>query len=123
LDISTVRFGGEFDLEITHPQTGDKTDIVFTLVGGDSKEYRAGEIEQYRLAAQTEDKEPEDFAHIPYIHCIKGWKGIEKGKEPVEFTPEAAAEIFLDEGWSWMYNRVIGAVLNRGNFSQPPKKS
>lgn len=122
MDISTLRFGGEFDLEITHPQTGEKTDIVFTLVGGDSKEYRAGEIEQYRRAAQ-EGKSPEEFAHLPFIACIKGWKGIEKGKDSIEFTPDAAAEILLDEHWSWLYNRVISAVLNRGNFSQPPKKS
>lgn len=123
MDISNLKFGGEFDLVITHPVTFKPTDIVITLVGGDSKEYRNGQAEQFREAAKSKSGKPEDFDYIPYLRCVKGWKGLEFEGEELEFSFEKAVELFTDDKWLWIYNRIVEAVINRLNFMEKPKKS
>ena len=108
------------DLVINHPLTGDETDIIISVVGSDSRQYRQAYAEEIRRAYTEKPSHDESDARV-YSQCITGWSGIEENGKEVEFSPEAALNIFSK--YQWICDQVGLAVDARANFTKPPKKS
>lgn len=108
-----------YDMVVRDPYTGKPTDAVISLIGSDSKVYRAAKSVAFREAA--EDKGEEEISAKVYSKCITGWSGMSDGKELIEFSEEKAFDVFLS--LTWLMDQVGLAVEKRANFMQKPEKS
>ncbi len=109
------------DLELEHPITGDATDIIITLAGTDSSIHRkkSKEIQAKRIAKMAKGKKADfsvsdDEACDLLAACTLGWVGIMEGSEEIDFSKEAAKELYLKH--VWIREQVDAFIGDRANF-------
>ena len=117
MDISSLRPLEEVEVKIFHPLTRDETDIVFTVCGTDSKQYRQAvrDIMVKRMADQEADSSEFDNDEIEILaRCTIDFKGLLiDGKEP-EKSLESIMQIYSD--FSWLKDQVDKFIANKNNF-------
>jgi len=109
------------DLELDHPVTGDPTGIVIRLAGTDSVAYRRKqrEIQTKRIGQLARGKKAdysctEQDACDLLAACTLGWEGLIEGGEPVEFSTQAASDLYARH--AWIREQVDMFVGDRANF-------
>lgn len=108
-----------FEMVVRDPYSGKETDAKITVIGSDSKVYRAAKSVAYREAA--EGKSEEEISAKVYSKCITSWEGMSDGKDLIEFSEEKAFEVLLK--LTWLMDQVGLAVEKRSNFMKKPEKS
>lgn len=116
------------DMLLEHPATGEPIEengepVIITLLGTDSKAWREKnrEFQRKRIAAMTRNRKKtidytvsdEDACEL-LAACTKGWSGIDKDGEPLEFSTDAAYELYLDN--VWIREQVDAFIGDRANF-------
>ena len=108
------------DLTLLHPGTGEPLDIVITLMGSDSKAYRAvqHEIQNQNIKAtkpKADFSKDRESGVIKRLAAVTGsWVNMENNGEPIECTPDNAEMVYSD--FRWMADQVVAHVENRANF-------
>jgi len=117
------------DMPIEHPATGDelKQDddkpITIKVLGTDSKAYRNKnrEFQRERIAKMTRNRKKtidytvgDEDACTLLAECTVGWEGIELDGEAIEFSKEAAYDLYLSQ--SWIREQVDMFIGDRANF-------
>lgn len=110
-----------FDLELVTPQ-GNKSGVVFRLLGEDSDRYQELAAEQRRARMErlranrgvpTEDDTRRELAELLVV-CTVGWTGPE-GFRP--FSVEAARDLYNDRRFVTINDQVVNAIGDRRNFT------
>lgn len=106
------------DLVITTAQ-GDSTDLLFKVVGHDSKQFRAV-AKKYAQQFLGVDKIPVDELERQNAEllaaCIIGWNNLTEGGVPVPYTHEKAVELMMTPELSFIREQVERYVAQRVNF-------
>lgn len=115
-----------FDLTLKDPYTGKSTDVVFSVIGSDSRAYRSAKAEAFRANLKTarEDGEQEDADELNariYAKCVRNWEGLSLKGQPLEYSPENALTVL--KRFPWISDQIAAAVENRLNFTKPPEKN
>lgn len=108
-----------FECNLLDPSTGKPTDIVFNIIGSDSRVYREAKSKSYRSAALGVSVD--EISAEVYSSCVKDWSGLAMGDDEIEFSPEKCIEIFTK--FPWIMDQVGLAVEKRANFMKAPVKS
>lgn len=116
-------------LELEHPVTGesvlqdDGSPVTITLLGQDSKAWRAKnkEYQQKRIAKMAKNRKREiDFSVSDeeacdlLAACTLGWVGIEEGGKAIEFSRDAAYDLYMR--FPWIREQVDTFIGDRANF-------
>ena len=102
----------------------DKTesDIKISVVGADSKAYRAAYTAAIRKAAKEESAASIDEANAEvYAECVTKIEGLEIEGKPFVFTLENVRELLAR--YVWICDQVAAVVDKRANFTKPLKTS
>ncbi|MFZ3193685.1 MAG: hypothetical protein WA154_10845 [Moraxellaceae bacterium] len=112
------------ELRITHPVTGEPTDVFVRLVGVDSRAFRALARERNRLRFSDVDadgkhvQEPAQLAEQRDIEMLVastlGWRGMTSDGKPMEFSKENALTLY--ENSPDIKAQVDAFIFNRRNF-------
>lgn len=116
-------------MELENPETGDvlKSDegepVAIKVLGTDSKAWRNKNrlYQQRRIAKMTRSRSKqidytmsdEDACEL-LSECTVGWKGIVDDGEEVEFSKEAAFDLYMK--YIWIREQVDSFVGDRANF-------
>ena len=99
------------EIQVISPLSGEKTDFHITVMGPDSKQYRAAV-----RAFHTALIEKADGGEIDMLVAItKGWRGLSNGKKQVEFSSGAAKELY--ENSPFVAEQVDRFIADRKNFT------
>lgn len=118
------------DLELEHPATGEtlmqddgETPVTITLLGQDSKAWRNKnrEYQQKRIAALAKRRKKtidytvsdEDACEM-LAECTIGWAGIEEEGETLEFSKDAAFDLYMK--YPWIREQCDEFIGDRANF-------
>lgn len=116
------------DLLLEHPATGEPIEengepVIITLLGTDSKAYREKnrDFQRERIAQMARNRKKtidytvsdEDACEL-LAACTKGWSGIERDGKPLEFSNEAAFDLYMEYGW--IREQVDLFIGDRANF-------
>jgi hypothetical protein len=100
---------------------GIETDIVFKIVGVDSKVYRTenAKLQAKLKLAEKRGRELElDEVEAEWCRvlakCTLGWNNFTKDGEPIPFSEAKAAEIY--EGYPLIKAQVFAALFDRAAF-------
>jgi hypothetical protein len=119
------------DMELVHPVTGDVMiqdngkPITIKVLGTDSKAYRNGqrEYQRKRIAKMAKSRNKsvdytvsDEDAAILLAECTAGWDGIIVDGKKLEFSKDAAEELYLK--FNWIREQVDGFIGDRANFFQ-----
>jgi hypothetical protein len=114
-------------LEIEMP-TGEKTGIVFQIVGQDSKAFRTtakriAEANLKRQDAATVDEMYNQSIEL-VCSCVVGWSGLEQdgSDQPLEYSPEKALELLSNPELQFIREQVEAFITQRATFFQHTKK-
>lgn len=100
------------ELQIVSPVDGKLTDFHIRVVGPDSKQYREAMRAFHRaLLDKSENGESDMLAAI-----TKDWRGLKDGKNPVEFSPAAARDLYINA--PFVASQVDRFIADRKNFTQ-----
>ena len=125
LDIKEAADQGA-EMVLRHPNTDeilytDDKPIVFELLGADSTEYRrrlrmAGNknISKGRKGQTVEKLEAETVDLL--AACTVNWTGVVLDGETLEFSFQAAKQLYGDERFRWIYDQVDEFIGERSNF-------
>lgn len=120
MDIEKLGLNDTFDVEIKMPD-GSETDIVITVCGPDSEQYKKSSysLRQTRMEDQRKGVKmtPErlDIQSGTFLAgCIYSWKGLESGGEPLECNVKTATDLITKH--SWIKEQIDEAISNRVNF-------
>lgn len=117
------------DLELLDPEEEplfygkDKKPVTIKLLGTDSKTWRNMNRDRSRalsLQMQKKGRKKIDFtmsdedACEMLATCTIGWEGIEDGDKPIEFSVEAACQMYMDH--LWIREQVDAFIGDRANF-------
>lgn len=122
MDLSSLAVSNTSKLVITHPVTGEDTDIVIELCGKDSDVYRKAYAALVKVIQDSPDKDGIDFAKLDaetYAACTVSWENLDLDGESLECTPENVHKVYNDERLRWLHEQVITFVGERENFMQP----
>jgi hypothetical protein len=90
------------ECNIKNPLNGEPTDVFITIMGADSREWRAAKKAQTSqiLKAKSQGKEESlDFDKMDVdalVSVTLGWRGIAKDGEDYEFNKKNARELYQD---------------------------
>lgn len=95
--------------------------VVITVLGIDSKVFSEKKRES-TIAKTAKMRRGKSFDLIPtdeetcdiLASCTLGWSGIKKGGEYVEFSLDAAYQLYID--YPWIRDQVNEFVGDRSNF-------
>ena len=117
MDIASLKPLQEVDVKIYHPTTFQETDIVFTVSGTDSKQYRQAvrDVMVRRMATPDADNKEFDADEIEILaRCTIDFKGLLiDGKEPPK-TLEGITELYKD--FPWIKDQVDKFIAKKSNF-------
>lgn len=126
------------EMELFHHVTGEPLliagkPITFSLLGAQSKEFRAAYNEQSRVeqgrrkqTAETLESREAKSAKL-LSHATVGWKNVYYGKDtdgkpkPLPFTRDNAEMLYRER--SWIREQVDAFVADEKNFWTEPKSS
>jgi hypothetical protein len=112
MDISLITQKDTADCVIVDPVTGKDTDIVISLYGVSSSQYR--NIARKLLADKSKDSVENDIEYLSVLTV--GWKNIESGGKPLKFSPENARKVYEV---STIRGQVIQFIHDVRNFLPP----
>ena len=117
------------DMILEHPATGDPLEqengdpVVITLLGMDSKAYREKnrDFQRERIAKMARNRKKtidytmsdEDACEL-LAACTKGWSGIDADGKPLEFSKEAAYDLYMEN--NWIREQADVFIGDRANF-------
>jgi len=126
LDTLNTRAGANagFDVELRHPETGDKIGPTIRVMGADSDAYRDKQLEQNRgrmeraarkgrMAAPTPEQMEQQGIEL-LVAATAGWQGLKRGGVELAFSAEAAGTLYRD--FPWIREQVDEAIHTRANF-------
>lgn len=117
MDISELNLTDKSDqpkpVDIYHPITGEKTDIVISIVGRESTQARRfgrkvrqdmfQRAQQYwkqgKEVPSLSDDEEDTLDARQLAAIITGWDGIEKDGQPYPYNPDNALELMRTYPW------------------------
>ncbi len=115
------------ELTVLNPETYEETDVKIRLAGTDSSVYRnfikrraEERMKQGKKKQQSVDLDKSEREGCELLAaCTLGWQNVsEKGQE-VEFSKEAAIDLYLK--YKWLRDQVDSFIGDRANFF--PKSS
>lgn len=118
MDVLTLCTKETAECRITHPATGEATDIVITVYGMDSRKFR--EIVKAGLKARVDAKAngggevDSDQVNLERLADLTvGWEGVEFGGKPMKFSRENAIKVYsLSAPIRGQVDAFIGRVSN-----------
>jgi hypothetical protein len=129
MDITTLDLEKASDEGVEIPiyaPNGDATDLYVTVVGQDSAAYEQLAARHRRetqanlqrmLRNQAPDQDIGERQEIETcVACTIGWRGFERGTEPIPFSRKAAEEVFGKRGNKWLREQVLRAITDRTLF-------
>ena len=117
MDISSLRPLNEVEVKIIHPITKDETDIVFTVSGTDSKQYRQAvrDVMVRRMSDPDSDASEFDSDEVEILaRCTVGFKGLLIDGESPDNTLESITKIYAE--FTWIKDQVDKFIANKSNF-------
>lgn len=115
---------GSADMVVTHPVTGealkhDGKDVIISLYGKDSDIARkamkqAAQKALNKRIQRTDIDNAIGNAASLLASCTAGWSGITEGGKVVEFSHEAACELYTK--YHWLREQVDEFIGDRANF-------
>ena len=108
---------------LRHPVTDEKTDIILTLAGSDSRRYKtANHMIQNRSLSRGKFKITAEKLEANALEilaaCVIGWKNVEDSDLFPKGTPECTADTalaFLGKH-AWAKEQVDTFIADRANF-------
>lgn len=118
-------------LELEHPVSGDvlmqdkpneKKPVTINVLGTDSKVWRnkQREYQRKRIASMQRNRKNADLtisdedACELLAECTTGWDGIVISGKPVEFSKDAAYDLYMK--FNWIREQVDAFMGDRANF-------
>jgi hypothetical protein len=98
---------------------GTPTDVVFYLVGQDSKAFRevSKRHAQAYLAASKPDVNVLEKQNAELLAaCIMNWKGLSENGNPVPYSSDKALELMLMPELTYIREQVEQFIAQRANF-------
>jgi hypothetical protein len=130
MDLSNLNVGEAAsrgaDMHLCHPLSGDRLKqddgsyIVIRLLGADAPEYRqrvhriANKNVQRRKKSAPSAEQIEEQTVSLLAAITVGWEGIVVNGEALEFSEQAAKELYQDH--VWIREQVDEFVADRANF-------
>jgi hypothetical protein len=114
-----------FTFTLANPKTKKPLDVTITVLGTDSAKYQELQTEQNRRRTEkiankgrqdgtiTMDEFRADGIELLAV-CTTGWENMVFNGEPVEFSVDAAIELYTR--FPWLAEQVDAAVSERANF-------
>lgn len=114
---------------VIHLPDGSPTDIVFKVIGQDSKRFheaaRKHVLKGLERVSDTKtlteeqllDKARDGAALL--ASCIVGWENVLEGGQPVPYSTEKAIEYMLNPELAFIREQVEGFVTKRTHFFRP----
>lgn len=122
LDLNEAEAATDFheagvDVEIHYPNTGQPSGAVITLAGPDSRRARRASLAAIREAlSKGGEVDQADLTTAILSRLVIGWSGIRRGDQEIEFSQEAAAEMFTR--LPWIEAQCERKVNDRSNFTK-----
>lgn len=115
MDISLLTQNDTADCTIVDPATGLDTDIVITVYGQDSMQYRS----ELLAAARKESKDDElNERGLEFLAKLtKSWEGVEYEGKPLKLTLENAIFVYSTSGT--IRKQVDRFIAETRNFMPP----
>lgn len=107
------------DVEIRHPLTGEKTDVVIKVQGVDSRAWRAHQKKMQRDMLACIADGNMDTAEIEVdalVNVTLGWEGIVKDGKPYPFNKKNCRKLYLDA--PHVRDQVDAFIGKRANFTK-----
>ena len=99
---------------------GTPTDIVFKMVGQDSKQFRDIAKKMARSMLGKEQKPDIDALEQQNAEliasCVVGWKGLTEDGQPLDYTPAKALDLLNRPELSFIREQLEVCVAKRTNF-------
>ena len=123
LDIDAIEDLTSAEYELRHPVTGEPTGAFITIAGPEHperKRIRQALINRARAAAMAANGQPQPYdAEKEFkescdllVRITQGWRGIRKDGKPLEFSAQAAQELYSDPKRQWIA-RQLNEAMNR----------
>jgi len=119
MDLSKLCTSDTADCVIKDPSTGNDTDIVITVYGSDSRQFRNLVKSQAKAAvdSKAQGKEIDDSIErdAEYLADLTvGWKNVELGKKALEFSRDNAINVYTLS--APVRNQVNYFITRQANF-------
>jgi len=122
MDLSSLFASDTAEVTIKHPKTGEPLDMVVTVAGNASEEYRKVRTELAKRRIESTRsitvEELETSAMRLLVACVKGWKGIQMAGVDYPYSAANAKELLSNPGYFWLKEQIETAVGDVANFIQ-----
>lgn len=113
-------------MTLRHPGTKVKLDCEILLASKDSTYWRDALSKQISAAAEAGEKNfnretTDERSSEILAACTLGWKGILKDGKELEYSKEAAKDLYLN--YRWIYDQVDAFIGTRANFFPQSSKT
>jgi hypothetical protein len=115
MDIGLLTQSDTADCVIVDPATGEQTDIVITVYGQDSTEYRAALVEAARQVSKDEDNEDRAFEFLAKL--TKSWVSVERNGKKLPCNKKNAVIVYSTCGT--IRKQVDRFIADSKNFMPP----
>lgn len=120
-----VKYDSTFDLELTHPTTGEPIGVTFQIRSESSPEAKAvfrRQLDKYSQETQRKktisSEKLEGFELEKKAACIAGWdwggQEFEKGGGVLEHNTENCIKVLR---YDWIFTQVANASADLANFT------
>lgn len=119
LDLDSIQDAQSADIELKHPVTGLGTGAFFTLAGPEHPDRKKVTLDVMRRAraeiqrGKRGSSDPEDDLNEGRQMLAKvtlGWRGVSKAGKPLEFSAQAAQELYSDPKSQWIVRQLMAAM-------------
>lgn len=122
-----VQYDSTFDLELTHPLTGEEIGVLFKIRSDSSPEAKQvfrRQVDHYAQEQQrskrVKSEKLEQYELEKKAACIAGWDwrgndALEDGDGGLEYNKANCIEILKVD---WIYNQVAAASADLANFTK-----
>jgi len=122
MDLSSLFASDTAEITIKHPKTGEPLDMVVTVAGNASEDYRKVRTELAKRRIESTRsitvEELETSAMRLLVACVKGWKGIQMSGVEYPYSTANAKELLSNPGYFWLKEQIETAVGDVANFIQ-----
>lgn len=107
-----------FEIEIIHPATGEGGWFIELASPhhADSQAKVAAILDRARKRKTNSPGQDEKDVNDMLTARILGWRGLQDGEDPVEFTPELASDIISAPKSFWVRRQLMDAL---GDVTRP----
>jgi hypothetical protein len=100
------------DVQVISPNDGELTDFYITVFGPDCKPYREA-VRKFQMQI-VEQVEGADIQML--VSITKGWRGLMDGKKNVQFSADAAKDLYNKA--PFVATQIDRFIADRKNFMQ-----